>query len=75
MSNKSKSNDVAVYAQLACLVALFYGPSIVNGTKKAAAKTNKIVKKSYKTAKWKIYDKKKMTKEVELLEQMWSNSQ
>jgi hypothetical protein len=75
MSNKSKSNDVAVYAQLACLVALFYGPSVINGTKKAAAKTNKIVKTSYKTAKWKIYDKKKMTKEVELLEQMWSNSQ
>ena len=75
MSNKSKSNDVAVYAQLACLVALFYGPSVINGTKKVAAKTNKIVKTSYKTAKWKIYDKNKMKKEVELLEQMWSNSQ
>jgi hypothetical protein len=75
MSNKSKSNDVAVYAQLACLVALFYGPSIMNGTKKVATKTKKVVKTNYKNAKWKIYDKKKMTKEVELLEQMWSNSQ
>jgi len=74
MNNRTKSN-VAVYSQLACLVALFYGPSIVEGTKKAATKTKKVVKTSYKTAKWKIYDKNKMKKEVELLEQMWSNSQ
>jgi hypothetical protein len=74
MNNRTKSN-VAVYSQLAFLGMIFYGPSVMNGTKKIATKTNKIVKTSYKTAKWKIYDKKKMKKEVELLEQMWSNSQ
>ena len=74
MSNKSKSN-VAAYSQLVCLGMLFYGPSIIDATKMATTKTKKVVKTNYKNAKWKIYDKKKMTKEVELLEQMWSNSQ
>jgi hypothetical protein len=73
MSNKSKSN-IAIYAQYACVGMLFYGPSIINGTTKAVTSTIKIAKKSYKNTKWKIYDKKKMKKEVEQLEQMWSNS-
>ena len=74
MSNKSKSN-AAIYAQYACLGMLFYGPSMINGTKKVITKTTKIAKKCYRNYKWKVYDKKKMEREVEVLEQMWSNPQ